>query len=89
MHTRSKLLQLRDTHERSSTQLLGLEEKALYEWQRNSAWSKSTLPPHERGRDFWHYKDDPELLSDPEGWCDREIERTLADIRRNRHGDNA
>ena len=30
-----------------------------------------------QGPDFWQYKNDPELLSDPEGWCKREIEKIL------------
>jgi hypothetical protein len=31
----------------------------------------------EQEPDFWQYKNDPELLSDPEGWCKREIEKIL------------
>jgi hypothetical protein len=30
-----------------------------------------------QGPDFWQYKNDPELLSDPEGWCKQEIEKIL------------
>jgi len=63
--------------------ILGVEEKALYEWCRGFGWSKSTgtLPPAEQAPDFWKYKDDPELLRDPEGWCDREVVRILAELR--------
>jgi hypothetical protein len=61
----------------------GVEEQALYEWQRGATWSKSTiaLPPAQRGPDFWEYKDDPELLRDPEGWCEREVKRVLTELR--------
>lgn len=63
--------------------ILGAEEKALYQWERGGGWSKSTLPvpPEAQGPDFWQYKNDPELLSDPEGWCKREVERVLAELR--------
>jgi hypothetical protein len=63
--------------------ILGVEEKALYEWRRDAGWSKSTvaLPPAEQAPDFWAYKDDPDLLADPEGWRDREIERVLTELR--------
>jgi hypothetical protein len=63
--------------------VLGVE-KALYEWRGGSAgWSKSTvpLPPADRGPDFWEYKNDPDLLNDPEGWQKREVERFLAELR--------
>jgi hypothetical protein len=63
--------------------VLGVE-KALYEWRGGSSgWSKSTgpLPPAERGPDFWEYRNDPDLLSDPEGWQKREVERFLAELR--------
>jgi hypothetical protein len=63
--------------------ILGAEEKALYQWERGGGWSKSTLPvpPEEQGPDFWQWKNDPELLSDPEGWRKREVERVLAELR--------
>jgi hypothetical protein len=63
--------------------ILGAEEKALYQWERSGGWSKSTLPvpPEEQGPDFWQWKNDPELLSDPEGWRKREVERVLAELR--------
>lgn len=63
--------------------VLGVEEQALYEWQRGTIWSKSTikLPPAHQAPDFWDYKDDPELLRDPEGWCEREVKRVLAELR--------
>jgi hypothetical protein len=63
--------------------VFGVEEQALYEWQRGATWSKSTIevPPTQRGPDFWEYKDDPELLRDPEGWCEREVKRVLAELR--------
>jgi hypothetical protein len=35
----------------------------------------------EQGPDFWQWKNDPELLSDPEGWRKREVERVLAELR--------
>jgi hypothetical protein len=57
--------------------------KALYQWRRGGGWSKSTveLPPAERAPDFWHYKNDPDLMNDPEGWCKREVKRVLAELR--------
>jgi hypothetical protein len=63
--------------------ILGVEEKALYRWDRGAGWSKSTvsLPPAERGQGFWEYKNAPDLLSDPLGWRDREIKRVLAELR--------
>jgi hypothetical protein len=63
--------------------ILGVEEKSLYEWRLDTGWSKSTvaLPPSAQAPDFWAYKDDPELLADPKGWCDREIEKVLAEFR--------
>jgi hypothetical protein len=61
--------------------VLGVEEQALYEWQRAGNWSKSTLPPVQRGPDVWEYKNDPELLRDPEGWFRREVKRVLAELR--------
>jgi hypothetical protein len=65
--------------------ILGPEEQALYQWGRGGHWSKSTLPvpPEQQVPDFWQYKNDPELLSDPEGWCKREVERVLAELRSN------
>jgi hypothetical protein len=50
--------------------ILGVEEKALYQWERGGSWSKSMVPvPLEgQGPDFWHYKNpknEPELHSDP------------------------
>jgi hypothetical protein len=59
--------------------ILGAEEKALYQWERGSCWGKSTVPVplEEQGLDFWHYKNNPELLSDPEAWCKQEIEKIL------------
>jgi hypothetical protein len=62
---------------------LGVEEQALYEWEHGASWSKSTikLPPAQQGPGFWDYKDDPELLRDPEGWCEREAKRVLAELR--------
>jgi hypothetical protein len=61
--------------------ILGAEERALYQWERGGGWSKSTVPvpPEMQGPDFWQYKSDPELLSDPEGWCKREVERVLTE----------
>jgi hypothetical protein len=61
----------------------GRRGKALYQWQHSAAWSKSTieLPPAERAPDFRDYKNDPDLLNDPEGWRDREIKRVLAELR--------
>ena len=63
--------------------ILGAEEKALYQWERGGGWSKSMLPvpPEEQGPDFWQWENDPELLSDPEGWRKREVERVLAELR--------
>ena len=63
--------------------VLGVEEKALYQWDRGAGWSKSTieLPPAERAPDFWVYKNDLDLLNDPEGWCEREVKRVLAELR--------
>jgi hypothetical protein len=63
--------------------VLGVEEKALYEWHRGAGWSKSTieLPPAQQAPDFWDYTNDPDLLSDPIGWQEREIRRVLAELR--------
>jgi len=63
--------------------ILGVEEQALYHWQRGGAWSKSTLaePPEDRGPSFWDYRSDADLLRDPDGWCDREIARCFAERR--------
>jgi hypothetical protein len=63
--------------------ILGVEEQALYQWQRGGPWSKSTLavPPEDRGPSFWDYRNDPDLLRDPDSWCDREIERFFAERR--------
>jgi hypothetical protein len=63
--------------------ILGVEEQALYEWERGKGWSKSVLPRPAiaQGPSLWEYKDDPELLKDPKGWCDREVERVLAEMR--------
>jgi len=68
--------------------VFGVEEKALYQWDRGASWSKSTieLSPAERAPDFWDYKNDRDLLSDPEGWRDREIKRVLAELRRASEG---
>jgi hypothetical protein len=68
--------------------ILGPEEQALYQWERGGHWSKSTLPvpPEQQAPDFWQYKNDPELLADPEGWCKREVERVLIELRRERTG---
>jgi hypothetical protein len=40
--------------------VLGVEEKALYQWHRGAGWCKSTieLPPAQRARNFWDYKND-------------------------------
>jgi hypothetical protein len=63
--------------------ILGIEERALYQWQRGGTWSKSVLALalEERGPSFWDYRSDPELLRDPDGWCDREIARYFAERR--------
>jgi hypothetical protein len=63
--------------------VLGVEEKAIYQWYRGTGWSKSTieLPPSQRARDFWDYKNDPDLLNDPIGRREREIKRVLAELR--------
>ena len=63
--------------------ILGVEEKALYQWHRGAEWSKSTMPlsPVERGPDFWEYRNDPDLMNDPLGWRDREMKRVLAELR--------
>jgi hypothetical protein len=61
--------------------VLGVEERALYKWQRGGKWSKSTLAVSERdqGPSFWEFRKDPDLLNDPDGWCDREVERFFAE----------
>jgi hypothetical protein len=61
--------------------IVGIEEQGLYQWERGGQWSKSTLPvpPEMHGRNFFQYRNDPELLSDPEGWCKREVEQVLAE----------
>jgi hypothetical protein len=65
--------------------VLGVEEKALYQWHRGASWSKSTLelPPEQRAPDFWDYKNDPDLVNDPIGWRERKIKRVLAELRSN------
>jgi hypothetical protein len=37
--------------------VLGVEEKALYQWNRDGSWSKSTLslPPEQQGPNFWDF----------------------------------
>jgi hypothetical protein len=64
--------------------VLGVEEQALYQWQRGGIWSKSTVavPPEDQGSSFWDYRHDPDLLSDPEGWCEREVQRFFAERRK-------
>ena len=59
--------------------ILGAEEKALYQWERGGCWSKSTVPvpPDEQKPDFLQYRNNPELRSDPEGWCRQEVEKIL------------
>jgi len=61
--------------------VLGSEEQALYQWERGADWSKSTLPvsPQDQGPSFWDYKHDADLLRDPDGWCDREIQKFFAE----------
>jgi hypothetical protein len=64
--------------------ILGLEEQALYEWQRGvGAWSKSTLvlPSRDQGPSFWDCRGDSDLFNDPDGWCDREVQRFFAERR--------
>jgi hypothetical protein len=65
--------------------ILGAEEKALYQWRRDGRWSKSTqpLPAEEQGPDFWEYKNDGELLSNPDRWSKREVEKVLGRKRAN------
>jgi hypothetical protein len=60
--------------------VLGLEQQAFYRWQRGVGWSKSTLDVsrQDQGPNFWNYKNDTQLLSDPEEWCDREVQRFFA-----------
>jgi hypothetical protein len=62
---------------------LGVEDHALYQWHRGAGWSKSKieLAPAHRAPDSWDYRDAPDLLSDPEGWCAREVKRVLAELR--------
>jgi hypothetical protein len=64
--------------------IAGVEEQALYQWDRGGCWSKSTVPvpPEQQGPDFWQYKSSenkPELHSDPVGWCKREAGRVVAE----------
>jgi hypothetical protein len=63
--------------------ILGVEEKALYQWDRGAGWSKATLelPPEEQASELWQQLQDPELWSDPEGWSEREARRILAEQR--------
>jgi hypothetical protein len=51
------------------------------------SWAKSVVPvpPELQGPSFWEYRNDPDLLNDPEAWRDREIERFFAE-QRNRKG---
>jgi hypothetical protein len=70
--------------------VLGVEEKALYQWHRGTVWSISTieLPAAQRGRNFWDWKNDRDLLKDPIGWQKREIKRVLAELRGQTDGEN-
>jgi hypothetical protein len=63
--------------------VLGIQEQALYEWHFGGSWSKSEekLPFAEEERGFFDYKNDPDLLNDPEGWRDREVKQVLAELR--------
>jgi hypothetical protein len=44
--------------------ILGVEEQALYQWQRGGSWSKSTLAllPEDRGPSFWDCRSDTDLF---------------------------
>jgi hypothetical protein len=66
--------------------ILGLEESALYQWQRGGEWSKSTVPvsPRDQGLSFWEFRNDPNLLNDPDR-CDREVERFFAERNSEEH----
>ena len=63
--------------------VLGVEEKALYQWHRGAAWSKSVieLPVAQRAPAFRNDKDDPDLVNDPIRSREREIKRVLAELR--------
>jgi hypothetical protein len=63
--------------------VLGVEEQTLYEWRRGAGWSKSTIerPAPQRAPDLWSLKNDRDLVNDPDGWCQREIEICLAELR--------
>ena len=69
--------------------ILGTEPQALYEWQRGRGWVKSIipLPPSDQAPDLFEALKDPELLADPDGWCDREVTKILAELRK--QGDSA
>jgi hypothetical protein len=47
-------------------------------------WSDNSTVPRaaERGPYRWDRKNDPDLLNDPKGWCEREVKRVLAELRR-------
>ncbi len=61
--------------------ILGTEEQTFYEWQRDRGWDKSIILPHhdEPNWDIRQAMNDPELLKDPQGWCDREIQKIQAE----------
>jgi hypothetical protein len=68
--------------------VLGVEEQALYQWQRGGSWVKSivSVPPEHQGPSFWEYRNDPDLHKDPDAWRDREIERFFAEQRKTKGG---
>jgi hypothetical protein len=68
--------------------VLGVE-RALYHWSMQTrSWEKSvqTEPRGTEGPSFFDVINNPAWLSDPDGMCDREIEKVLAEIREGKIG---
>jgi hypothetical protein len=64
--------------------ILGVENQVVFEWRRGERWSKSalSLPPEQQDPSFWEQIKDPELLSDPGGWFERQVQRAVEDAKK-------
>jgi len=64
--------------------ILGAEDHALFDWRRGESWSKSALssPSEQQGQSFWEQIEDPELLKDPGGWFERQVERAVEEAKK-------
>jgi hypothetical protein len=63
--------------------ILGVEEKALYQWDVTNGWRKDVPTPDPRTMrpSVFDVLKDPEWLRDPERRCEQEIERVLREFR--------